>query len=116
MKRMWSKEEIGGSVYQHLIEIGGPSVSITGTFLLFSSSSTPINSASALSEGLVMNGLGATNIDGSLSLEGYGVKQANGNIVFKGIVDAGGSITETTDTITPSNYEMYSFNDVVSQI
>lgn len=119
MKRMWSKDELGGSIYQHLITIKGgtgPAI-VSGTFLLISASSTPINSESVLPVGLAMNGLGSTTINSALSLEGYGIKQANGNIVFKGIVDAGsGGTQETSYTITTSNYGSHSFTDVVSKI
>lgn len=116
---MWSKDELGGAIYQHLITIKGATgpASVSGTFLLISTSSTPINSESVLPVGLAMNGLGATTIDSLLSLEGYGIKQSNGNIVFKGIVDGGsGGIQEASHTINTSDYGSHSFTDVVTKI
>lgn len=119
MKRMWSKDELGGAIYQHLITIRGAQGSpyVSGTFLLLSSSPTPINSENAIPMGLAMNGLGSTQIDGSTSLEGYGIKDSEENIVFKGVIDTGsGGIVPATYTITPSDYGYHSFTDVVSKI
>ena len=113
MKRMWSKDELGGSIYQHLITIKDGNEDFTGTFLLFSSSATPISTAMAIPTGIVLQGLGEVLINGESTSSSYVIRNSN-KITFKGILIDNGEYKETEQAVN-LNYD-FIVSDVVTKI